>query len=89
MAEGSGPAPGEAGPSPSLHLREENRGVTRAFVIAKNGRPLMPCHPARARQLLRSGRACIHRLYPYTIRLVDRKEGAKQPVVLKIAQERL
>jgi 5-methylcytosine-specific restriction endonuclease McrA len=71
------------GPLPSLQ-REERSGVIRIFVRAADGKPLMPCHPARARQLLRSGRARIHRLYPFTIRLLDRKTGAKQPVVFKI-----
>ena len=71
------------GPLPSLQ-REEESGVIRVFVRSSNGKPLMPCHPARARQLLGSGRARVHRLYPYTIRLVDRKKGAKQPVVLKV-----
>ncbi|WP_367043048.1 RNA-guided endonuclease IscB [Streptomyces sp. Je 1-332] len=42
------------------------------FVLAKDRRPLMPCHPARARELLNSGRAVIHRYLPFTIRLKDR-----------------
>src|SRR5215472_4602662 len=63
---------------------EEKSGVIRVFVMASNGKPLMPCHPARARQLLRSGRARVHKLYPFAIRLTDRKGGDKQPVVLKI-----
>lgn len=71
------------GPSPSLK-REEKSGVTRVFVRASNGTPLMPSHPARARQLLCSGRARIHTLYPFSIRLTDRTEGATQPVVFKI-----
>ena len=71
------------GPSPSLQ-GEEKSGVTRVFVRASNGTPLMPCHPARARQLLRSGRARVHKLYPFAIRLTDRKGGDKQPAVLKI-----
>ncbi|MHB1762625.1 MAG: RNA-guided endonuclease IscB [Acidimicrobiales bacterium] len=33
----------------------------------------MPCHPARARRLLSSGRARVHRLAPFVIRLVDRE----------------
>ena len=70
------------GPSHSLQ-REENSGVTRVFVIGKNRTPLMPCHPARARQLLKSGRARIHKLYPFAIRLTDRKDGDTQPVVFK------
>jgi len=40
-------------------------------VLDRKGRPLMPTHPARARELLRKGRARVHRLTPFTIRLVD------------------
>ncbi|WP_407838605.1 RNA-guided endonuclease IscB [Streptomyces sp. DSM 116496] len=47
------------------------------FVLAKGGEPLMPCHPARARELLRSGRAALARRAPFTIRLRDRtREGS-------------
>ena len=80
---GRGERPATAGPSPSPQ-GEEKSGVARVFVRASDGRPLMPCHPARARQLLRSGRARVHKLYPFAIRLTDRKRGDKQPVVLKI-----
>jgi 5-methylcytosine-specific restriction endonuclease McrA len=80
---GRGERPAYAGPLPSLQ-REEKSGVIRVFVRASNGTPLMPAHPARARQLLRERRARIHKLYPFTIRLADRKDGDKQPVVLKI-----
>lgn len=44
----------------------------RVFVLDRYQQPLMPCHPARARGLLAKGRARVHRLYPFTIRLVDR-----------------
>ena len=71
------------GPSPSLR-REEKCGVIRVFVVGSNAKPLMPCHPARARQLLQRRRARVHRFYPYTIRLVERKARVTQPVVLKI-----
>jgi 5-methylcytosine-specific restriction endonuclease McrA len=47
--------------------------AARVFVLDRHGKPLMPCHPARARKLLRSGRARVHRLAPFVIRLVDRK----------------
>ena len=55
------------------------------FVLDKHKKPLMPCHPARARELLAKGRARVHRLHPFTIRLVDRTVGtsALQPVRLK------
>lgn len=45
--------------------------TSRVFVLDRKGRPLMPTHPARARELLRKGRARVHRLTPFTIRLVD------------------
>ncbi|MEU6374482.1 RNA-guided endonuclease IscB [Streptomyces sp. NPDC046909] len=47
-------------------------GASRVFVLSKDGQPLMPCHPARARELLRKGRAVVARQVPFTIRLKDR-----------------
>jgi len=44
----------------------------RVFVLDRDKKPLDPCHPARARQLLRSGRAAVFRRYPFTIILRDR-----------------
>lgn len=43
------------------------------FVLDRNGRPLQPCRPARARRLLREGRAVVHRHTPFVIRLKDRE----------------
>ncbi len=42
------------------------------FVLDKHSRPLDPCHPARARCLLASGRAVVARHTPFAIRLKDR-----------------
>ncbi|RSN51945.1 RNA-guided endonuclease IscB [Actinomadura sp. WAC 06369] len=42
------------------------------FVLAKDGTPLDPCHPARARKLLASGRAVVVRHTPLVIRLKRR-----------------
>jgi hypothetical protein len=39
-------------------------GASRVFVLSKEGHPLMPCHPARARELLRKGRAVVARYVP-------------------------
>lgn len=47
-------------------------GDSRVFVLSKDGHPLMPCHPARARELLRKGRAVVVRQTPFAIRLKDR-----------------
>ena len=44
----------------------------------------MPCHPARARQLLRRGRAAVFRRYPFTIILKDREGGDVQDVRIKL-----
>lgn len=39
----------------------------RAFVLDTNKQPLSPCHPARARELLRKGKAAVFRRMPFTI----------------------
>ena len=56
------------------------------FVQDRKHRPLMPCRPARARRLLKSGRARVVKRFPFTIRLVDRflEDSSVQPVLVKI-----
>lgn len=44
----------------------------KVFVLDQYQRPLDPCHPARARELLHKGRAVVHRRTPFVIRLKDR-----------------
>lgn len=56
----------------------------RSFVLGKDGKALMPCHPARARALLKSGRAVLHRVYPFIIRLKERVGGQTQPLRIKL-----
>ncbi len=58
--------------------------MQRVFVLDSQQRPLMPCHPARARELLRKGRAAVFRRYPFTIILSDRAGGDTQPIALKV-----
>lgn len=53
------------------------------FVLDRNRKPLMPCHPARARALLRNQRAAVYRRAPFTIILKERDSGQTQPVELK------
>lgn len=57
----------------------------KVFVLDRNQKPLMPTHPARARKLLKAGRAVVVKLTPFTIRLKDRtvEESVVQPVRLK------
>ncbi|MCB9436420.1 MAG: HNH endonuclease [Anaerolineales bacterium] len=44
----------------------------------------MPCSPARARQLLKAGKAAVFRRYPFTIILKERAGGHTQPVQVKL-----
>lgn len=61
-------------------------GVTtqRVFVLDKHGRQLMPCHPARARQLLTQGRARVARAVPFTIRITDRTRADSEVAGVQI-----
>ena len=56
------------------------------LVLDRNKRPLMPCTPKRSRKLLACGRARVHRLFPFCIRLVDRRieQSAVQPLRLSL-----
>jgi 5-methylcytosine-specific restriction endonuclease McrA len=47
--------------------RAGNRSFNRVLVLKHNHQPAMPCHPARARQLLKAGRAAIIRRFPFVI----------------------
>lgn len=49
-------------------------------VISNTGIPLMPTNEYRARRLLKSGRAEIYKYRPFTIRLLDREDGATQKI---------
>ena len=44
----------------------------------------MPCHPARARELLRKGKAIAIRRMPFLLRLKHRTAGKIQPISLKL-----
>jgi 5-methylcytosine-specific restriction endonuclease McrA len=54
--------------------------------LDRRKKPLMPRSEKRARLLLERGRARVHRLVPFTIRLIDREQEdcALQPVRLKL-----
>jgi len=56
----------------------------KALVLDKNQSPLMPCHPARARELLGKGKAKVFRLNPFTIILIDREGGETQDIEHKV-----
>jgi 5-methylcytosine-specific restriction endonuclease McrA len=48
------------------------------FVLDTNKNVLDPCHPARARELLRKGKAAVFRRYPFTI-ILKREVPDAQP----------
>jgi len=55
----------------------------RVLVLDAHRAPLMPCHPARARALLRQGKAAVFRRFPFTIILRDRVGGNTQKIAAK------
>jgi 5-methylcytosine-specific restriction endonuclease McrA len=56
----------------------------RVFVLDSDRNPLMPCHPARARELLAKFKAAVFRLFPFTIILKSRSQGDTQPIAVKV-----
>ena len=56
------------------------------FVLDKHQKPLMPCSEKRARLLMERGRAVVHRMEPFTIRLKDRTlaQSETEPLRLKL-----
>ena len=62
------------------------KSYIRALVLDKDKKELMPCHAARARKLLKAGRAAVFRLNPFTIIMKDRtrEASAVQKVLVKI-----
>src|SRR5205823_3174959 len=54
-------------------------------VISSTGKPLMPCHPARARELVRKGCAIkrFDRGLCY-LKLLERSDGDRQPIAVGI-----
>jgi len=58
--------------------------MQRVLVLDKNRQPLMPCHPARARELLKHGKAAVFRRFPFTIILKDREGGVVQDTRTKL-----
>jgi 5-methylcytosine-specific restriction endonuclease McrA len=56
------------------------------YVLDRSGKSLMPCSEKRASKLLAAGRARVHRVQPFVIRLVDRTQAdcILQPLRLKL-----
>jgi hypothetical protein len=54
------------------------------YVLNRNGQPLMPCKPRKARLLLKEKKATVVRKEPFTIQLVYGSSGYKQEVTLGV-----
>jgi 5-methylcytosine-specific restriction endonuclease McrA len=63
----------DRGRKTSCNITAPKQTQQYVFVLDKNGQPLQPCQPARAGKLLANGRARVHHLVPFVIRLVDRE----------------
>jgi 5-methylcytosine-specific restriction endonuclease McrA len=65
---------------------EREKRIMSVFVLDQHHRPLDPCSEKRARLLRKRGRAVVHRIQPYTIRLKDRRvqESVVHPYMLKL-----
>jgi len=55
-------------------LLEEGGRLQMVFVLNRDKTPLAPCHEAVARKLLKQGKAVVHRIFPFTIRLKEQKD---------------
>ena len=54
------------------------------YVVNKNGKPLMPTSPAKARRLLKAGKAKVIKRTPFTIQLIYGSSGYKQDIKLGV-----
>jgi len=61
------------------------RGLKAAvYVLSQEGMPLMPCSQAKARKLLKQGKAVGIKPHPFTIKLNFECENKVQPIILGI-----
>ncbi|MEU8801676.1 RNA-guided endonuclease IscB [Spirillospora sp. NPDC048819] len=74
---GASPGAGRVTPGPAVG-EKAREGHPAVFVLDKHGAPLQPTTPARARRLLKSGRAVVARHTPFVIRVKDRTIAQSQ-----------
>ena len=72
-------------PHPTISLRCIKEGLEMSvYVLNMHGQPLMPCKPAKARHLLKDGKAKVVKRTPFTIRLLHGSSGYKQSIILGV-----
>jgi hypothetical protein len=67
----------------STVLRKEVN-VVFVYVLNCHGQPFMPCHPRKARLLLKEGKAKVAKMVPFTIQLLYGSSGYKQAISLGV-----
>ena len=72
--------------NPEVDLHQQHTGGLKAvvYVLSVEGKPLMPCKPAKARRLLKSGKAKVVKLYPFVIKLNFECENQVQEISLGV-----
>ena len=58
--------------------------MKKVYVIDEDNKPLMPTHPARARKLLKNGKAKVIETKPFTIKLNHKSKGYTQNMTLGV-----
>jgi hypothetical protein len=58
--------------------------MQHVLVIDNNKKFLMPCHPARARELWRKGKAAVYKRFPFRIILKEKSGSDVQDLQLKL-----
>jgi len=58
--------------------------VKKVYVVNKDGKSLMPTNPAKARILLKEGKAKVEKRKPFTIKLTYGSSGYVQPIIVGI-----
>ena len=65
--------------------RAEENKTQWVPVLSSTGKPLMPCHPARARELVKKGKATKRYLKGiFCIQLTEREDGYTQPIAIGV-----
>ena len=72
--------------NPEVNRTQQHTGERKAivYVLSVEGLPLMPCNHAKSRHLLKSGKARIFKLFPFTIQLNFEVENVVQKVVMGV-----
>jgi hypothetical protein len=64
--------------------RQESRLPVKVYVLNMRGKPLMPCSPRKASNLLKLGKAKVVKINPFTIQLTIATGETKQDITLGI-----